>query len=313
MRHQNLRRFIAVTTSVILTALLSAPATAANIAFVTFHPADDMPSAAAVTAGFNLAPDIGYTNLLTANGHTVTRVLTEEDKANVSSLNSYDLVILGRSVNSGHYDEDLETAAWNGLTTPLISIGGYPLRNNRLGYFTGTGIPDTTGSVKLAVTDPSHPIFAGIALDGANTMVNDYAGIVNLPYAPNTPQRGISVNTNPIVPGGVVLATTTVMTGTPPVATAGNVIAFLPKGTALATAPVDTLAGARLVFLTGSREDANPSDKAGIYDLTADGATMFLNAVNFMAAIPEPSTASLAMLALTGLGAMRRKARRTPA
>jgi hypothetical protein len=309
MRHQLLRRFTVFACSAILAALLSAPASAANIAFVSFHPADNMPSAAATTAGFTLAPDIGYTNLLTAAGHTVTRVLTEEDKANVSSLNSYDLVILGRSVNSGHYDEDLETAAWNGLTAPLISIGGYPLRNNRLGYFAGTGIPDTTGSVKLSITNPSHPIFAGIALDGSNLMINDFAGIVNLPYAPNTPQRGISVNTDAIVPGGVILATTQVMTGTPPVAATGKVIAFLPAGTALATAPVDTLAGPRLVFLTGSREDASPSDKAGIYDLTADGATMFLNAVNFMANIPEPSTASLAVLALTGLGVARRRTR----
>ena len=285
----------------------SLPASAADIAWVSFHTADDMPSANAAAAGFTAAPDVGYTDLLSSAGHDVTRILSQND-ADVSALNNFDLVILSRSVNSGHYEQNAETAAFNGLAVPLISMGGYPLRNNRLGFYSGTGIPDTVGPVKLTVNDPSHPIFAGLALDGSNTMVNDYANDVTLPYDPFTVQRGISVNTSPIVSGGTVLATVPFMTGDPPVASTGNVIAFFPGGTAMATDPVDTLGGPRLAFLSGSREhDGLTSEGSGIYDLSADGAQMFLNAVDFMAAIPEPSTASLLLLAFAGLGLLRKR------
>jgi hypothetical protein len=80
----------------------------------------------------------------------------------------------------------------------------------------------------------------------------------------------------------------------------GMVIGEWLAGATMATSPADTLGGRRLVFLSGSREDASPSDKAGIYDLTADGQLMFLNAVAYMASpIPEPST-----YLLLGFGAL---------
>ena len=51
----------------------------------------------------------------------------------------------------------------------------------------------------------------------------------------------------------------------------------------------DTLAGRRLVFLTGSREASGKnSETAGMYDLTEDGAKMFLNAVDYMLD-PQPA------------------------
>ncbi|MBK7998505.1 MAG: hypothetical protein IPK15_07260 [Verrucomicrobia bacterium] len=58
--------------------MASVPADAANIMFVSFHSGDNTPSAAAVTAGFTQAPDVGYTQLLQNNGHTVTRVVTSD-------------------------------------------------------------------------------------------------------------------------------------------------------------------------------------------------------------------------------------------
>jgi hypothetical protein len=295
--------------------LATVPADAANIMFVSFHSGDNTPSAAAATAGFTQAPDVGYTQLLQNNGHTVTRVVTS-DLPNAALLNTADLVIISRSVPSGHYELDAETAAWNGITAPTIILGGYILRNNRLGYTTGSTIPDTASSVKLRVNVPNHPIFAGVALDASGLMVNDYASIAT---HTNTPQRGISVNSNPLSGGGVTLATI----GTPgDPANGGMVIGEWLAGDAMATSPVDALGGHRLVLLTGSRENAAitggaaalTSEAAGIYDLTPDGATLLLNAVNYMtsgrAALrsvdtvnnesPGPNETSLAE-ALTGL------------
>jgi hypothetical protein len=261
---------------------------AADIAWISFH-STDMASAAAMgaTPAHTDAPDKGYTDLLTGAGHTVTRFLTS-GTPNAAALNDFDLVIISRSVPSGDYETDPETAAWNGLTAPMIITGGYLLRKNRLGFTTGTTIPDTAAPVNLTVSNPSHPIFAGVALDGGNTTVNPYAGIVTFSGAL---QRGVSVNTNPVAGGGTVLAT--IGTAGDP-AVGGMAIAEWPAGAVLGNSPPDTLGGRRLVFLTGSREAAGASSEtAGLLDLTADGQRMFLNAVNYIA-VPEPATYLLA-------------------
>jgi hypothetical protein len=291
---------------------LALPASAAKIGWVSFH-ATDAPSAAAMTAGFTAAPDKGYTDLLTANGHQVTRFLTHDSPtaADLATLNAFDVIIIGRSVNSGNYQQADEALFWNStLTKPVINMGGYTTRNSRLGLTTGGTIPDTGataaagGPVRLQVTNPAHPIFAGVPLDGTNTMVNLYADVVNAPFAPNTPQRGISAVTEPIISGGTVLAR---------VNTAGDlannntIVAFFPTGSATAATPSTSLGGPRLMFLSGSREQGFTSEGAGIFDLQPDGARMFLNAVNYMSRIPEPSTITLVMVALAGLGLIRKR------
>ena len=52
-------------------------ASAADITWVSFHETD-APSPAAAEAGLTAAADIGYTDLLSSNGHNVTRFLTHE-------------------------------------------------------------------------------------------------------------------------------------------------------------------------------------------------------------------------------------------
>ena len=63
------------------------------------------------------------------------------------------------------------------------------------------------------------------------------------------------------------------------------VIAEFPAGTSLihdGGAGTDVLAAPRLVFLSGAREASSgkSSETAGMYDLSEDGAKMFLNAVD---------------------------------
>jgi hypothetical protein len=252
----------------------------ANIAWVSFHPADNDPGADAKTAGFTEAPDVGYTKLLAANGHTVTRFVTS-GTPDAAQLNTFDLVVISRSVPSGDYQDAPETVAWNGITAPTIVMSGYILRNSRLGYTTGGTIPDTAGPVKLSLKNSGHPIFAGIAIDANGTMVNTFA---NLATYTNAVQRGLSVNTDPVAGGGTVLAS--IGTEGDP-AVNGMVIAEWQAGAKMGNAAGDTLGGHRLVFLSGSRErDGLNSQGSGIFDLTDDGAKMFLNAVKYMAQAP---------------------------
>lgn len=280
---------------VLLCALAVNSAHAKSIAYVSFHSAENTPSANAAAAGFTQAPDAGYTALLTANGHAVTRFVTRDSPtaADATFLNGFDLVIIGRSVPSGHYQQADEASFWHtSITKPLISMGGYANRNSRMGFNSGATIPDTTNNIALSVLTPSHPIFAGVALTGANLMVNSFAGIASFT---NNPQQGISVVTSPAAAGGTVLAT--VGTATDPTF-GGMVIGEWQAGAVMADATARVLAGHRLVFLSGSRERGITSEGAGIFDLAGDGQAMFLNAVNYMT-VPEPST-----YVLLGIGAL---------
>ncbi|MFH1717834.1 MAG: sugar-binding protein [Planctomycetota bacterium] len=258
--------------------------TGPKVIYVSFHGADDAPSAAAAAVGFTEASDKGYTDLLTANGYNVTRYITTSTP-DAEVLNAADLVIISRAVSSGGYSNDGATA-WNNISAPMMIMGGYVLRNSRMGYTTGGTMVDTTGDIKLTVSDATHPIFAGIPLTGG-TMNNSYAGgAVVLPTDGVTVSRGISINNDPADDEGTVLATIAEASAdTGPVG--GMVIAEWPAGAMLehsGGAGTDVLAGPRLVFLTGSREPdgVTGGDAAGLYDLYDDGAQMFLNAVEYM-------------------------------
>ena len=256
---------------------------AANVVWVSFHAADDSPSAAAAGAGFTQAPDGDYTRLLRNAGYTVTRYVTSATP-DVNLLNTFDLVIISRSVPSGNYQTPESNALWHGLTKPTMVLGGYVLRASRLGYTYGEDIPDTAGPIMLTATNPDHPIFAGVTLDASGTMSNPFADLVTYN---GVVQRGISVNTSAPVDGAIVLAT--VATESDP-AFGGMIVGEFPAGTMMGNASGDITAAKRLIFLTGSREQGITGDAAGIFDLEADGVRLFLNSVAYMTgtAVVEP-------------------------
>jgi hypothetical protein len=258
-----------------------------KVVWVSFHAGpNDAPSTAAAGVGFTVAPDKGYTDLLASNGYQVTRYLTTATP-DVNMLNKADLIIISRSCNSGHYQSAAATI-WNTqIKKPMILTSGYTLRKSRLGLVTAsTTPPDITANINLTVANATHPIFAGIDLtDG--TMKNAFAGVVAYP-TDGTLALGISVSTDPANAEGQVLARVSAA-GAP---ANGLMIAEWMAGATVihdGGAGTDVLAGRRLVFLTGSRESGGKSSEtAGMYDLTADGAKMFLNAVAYMAAPLPP-------------------------
>jgi hypothetical protein len=252
----------------------------ATIVWVSFHGADDTPSAGAAGVGFTEAVDKPYTDLLKAQGYNVVR-LVQTGTPDLAVVNAADLVILGRSAASGSFQNAAATT-WNGVTAPMMVLNGYLARKSRMGFFTGSTMQDITGDITLTANNPAHPIFAGIALTGG-TMSNAFAGMAVYP-TDNTTAAGISFVANPINDQGTVLATLSAASGSVP---AGSVaIAEWPAGATVTHdggAGTDVLGGHRLVFLTGARENGGKSSEtAGMYDLQPDGAQMFLNAVAYM-------------------------------
>jgi hypothetical protein len=298
-------------TAVCAVLLLAGSASAASIAWISFHGSDVVPSAGAAGAGHTVAPDKPYTDLLTGAGHTVTRYVTA-DNFDTSVLAAHDVVVIGRSVNSGHYQQANETLAWNSLAKPTIIMSGYLVRNNRLGLLNGNAtIPDTTGNVKLQASNTAHPIFTGIVFEGGGQTVLPSSGIVTFTDPdPDVVQRGISVLMHPPIAGGQVLATVGSSDGAADATVGGAMVSYFPAGAVTATPALDVLGHNRLIFLSGSREAAGvSSETAGMYDLTPTGAHLFLNAITFMqnSVIPEPATGGLAVVALAGLAGLRRK------
>jgi len=272
------------------------PRPKANIAWVSFHPADDTPSTAAGDAGFTEAPDVLYTSALRNGEYAVDRIITSATP-DTALLNTYDLVIISRSVSSSHY-QDAGGTAWNGITAPMIVMGGYPIRSSRMGYTTGTTIPDTAGTVALIVNDTSHPVFAGIPLDSNNMMLNPYAYIMTFnDGTQDIVQQGISVNSSPVAGDGTALAV--IGTDGDP-AIGGMVVGEWQAGATMGNSAADTLGGHRLVFLSGSREADITSEGSGIFDLSGAGTQMFLNAVDYMVMPPAVGDAVVDMPTITG-------------
>ena len=272
------------------------------------HSADNSPTAAAGTAGFTQAPDVAYTNFLTANGHTVTRIVATA-APNVATLSGYDLVIIGRSNISANFQTNESANAWNSITAPTIIMSAYLTRNSRLGFATGANVPDTfifnnsaVDSIRLKANNPLSPVFSGVPLDGTNTMTGNFASEIT--FGLNV-QRGISIIADPLAPGATILATVGFSTAVADPGLNGVTIAEWNAGATMSNPAASVLGGKRMVFLSGSREQVITSEAAGIFDLDADGQRTFLNAVNYMA-IPEPSALSLAGFGIIALLRRRR-------
>ena len=288
------------------TLLLSASlAHSASILFVS----DNGGEGVAPNGNFAAPPFVGtaddsFVTLLQNGGHTITRYNPPNatnlplSAADITQINGFDLIILGRSLGSGPFVPAAQAPSWNTqITKPILNTSAYLTRANRLGWTTGNTVPDDTPTT-LTATDLSDPetayIFGGVALNG-NTTVNPYDEAL---------ERNTSQNQEGPVAGGnlIAIANFITQTGTGPVT--GNVIYELPSGTLVLGLP---LSGYRIHFAAGNRE-ASLIPTAGADNLTADGENMFLRAVDVAVAngvIPEPT--SLALLAFGGLVLARRR------
>jgi hypothetical protein len=264
---------------------------AANIVFVS--DANDPAGTAANTfTGFFPAgsgyTDSGFVTLLQNAGHSVMRFNQPNAQATLltadqlTELNSYDLIIMSRAVNSGALQTG-QGNQWNtAIFKPLIDLSAFHARQSRLGWFTANEAPDATPLILSAVLS-GNPVtdavvdylFGGVVMTGTNT-----ASTIDEPLDRNsTPVLGVPVA------GGAVYARTTYVqenSGATPTINTGTMIAGFPSNTAV-RGGVDLLSGYRMFFSAGSRESATAPNSIPLYTgretLTPTGENIFLRAV----------------------------------
>ena len=215
--------------------------------------------------------DQGFTDLLTAEGHTVDVRLDywselDLEPNKVDELNAADLVIVSRSVSSGNFDESDEPALWNSVTAPMIQMSTYLVRANRWLWVNTNDVNDV--DALLMAVDTSHPVFDGVTLE---------MGTIVIAYD-NTVSGGLTTFPSTIDVGNGTLIAQTFGIDCAAIVEWDAGVEMYPGLGAIAGGP-------RMFFACGSHEE----DAAGVdvgpqggYNLTADGELMFRNAVNYM-------------------------------
>ena len=117
-------------------------------------------------------PDDPFIADLQAAGYNVIRfyslALENASQAALDTLNNANLVILGRSCDSGIFGGAHKTA-WNSVKAPVLSIHLWTARTNRMNWFNSNAAVhnagDSVGVVLPAIiTAPDDPVFAGLTI-----------------------------------------------------------------------------------------------------------------------------------------------------
>ena len=148
----------------------------------TFDPNTDLKTIAFVVLPGNIDTTTGenkdqpYIDALETQGYNIQQVysssLETDSHGLVGTLNSADLVIIGRSGSSGDFG-GTHAAAWNAITSPLMLLHLYADRSNRLKWLNTTSITsdDNVGDTMTAkIKLPNDTVFTGITLGSDSTM-----------------------------------------------------------------------------------------------------------------------------------------------
>jgi len=233
--------------------------TATNIIWVSDFYDDD---------GDGVTDDIGWVELLEAQGHTVDYTMGDAvgngywrtlDDAKIAALNAADLIIVSRCSDSGNYDDGDEVAQWNSVTTPIMLQAMHIVRSSRWRWLDTTTLPNLSDAV-VEIVAPDDPIFAGVE---SPVQVGD--GLVGPTTYADITDVGVG--------NGTLLAK---------MADADVAwIAIWEAGVEFYPGSGEIAGGPRMVFAAGTQDEAGVTGR-GEYNLTPEGEAIFLNAVNKM-------------------------------
>jgi uncharacterized protein YegL len=218
--------------------------------------------------------DKGWSDLLAPQGYTVNNTSGQYwrtlDATKLATLDAADLIIISRDGSSGEYDDGSEPSQWNSVKTPLILLSVYIARSSIWRWFDTTTLTADGDAPICGAVLTSHPIFTGVTLDASNQVdvLDETVGTGNTSFV-NIANAG----------NGTVIATRPTASNYVWIAEWSPGQRFYP--TAAYTDGTPAVAGARrMLFTAGTREGG--SFGQGMYNLTAEGQKMFLNAVNYM-------------------------------
>jgi len=229
--------------------------------------------------GDGVADDLPWVDLLEAEGYSVDYTMGDApgngywrtlDDDKIAALNAADLIIVSRNTNSGDYNNGDEGTLWNSVTTPIILSSTHIVRSSRWKWL-DTGSTDNAASAMMQAVDASNPLFAGVALDANGqvaAMTDKNCSFASIADAGN----------------GTVVASR---------AGDGEIwIAEWDAGVEYYAGAGEFAGGRRMFFVAGTQEDAASGIGRGELNLTADGITVFLNAVKKLTT-PPPLIASV--------------------
>ncbi|MFP6878074.1 MAG: fibronectin type III domain-containing protein, partial [Roseibacillus sp.] len=204
-----------------------------------------------------------------------------------------DVVIIGRSLSSGHYD-NFDASGYNSLTIPVVSLTSYTVRQNgnRMGWH---GSSTTTG--QQIGGDESLVTAAGAPILGLGAGTHDLLSAV----------AAAADNFNGLGAGSTAFGGATILATVGP----DTLAAYWAIGTAPGNpgaATVDTFPGPRLLFNTDNDPNSGNNGANDLANMTAAGTQALINAIAFATplAVSEPGPATpptVANSAATNVGA----------
>ncbi len=124
----------------------------------------------------NENPDKPFIDDLAAQGYVVNSVysssLETASQGLIDTLNNADLVILGRTGNSGDFGGS-HKAAWNAITSPVLMLHLWAARNNRLNWMptaTTTSYDNGGETISAKIEVPGDSVFKDATIAADSTM-----------------------------------------------------------------------------------------------------------------------------------------------
>lgn len=221
------------------------------------------------------------------------------DSADAAILQAADLVILGRGISSGDFD-DPDDVIWETLETPLILMSNYVARANRLRWFDSNDarFAGRFGLLQASVEAPTDTVFTGVNVSsGLIDYAQDYLSFISVPN-PATVNGKILLSIAQGPEGYIINPNNGAIIDTIQLADYnGNLLMarFAPGDSMYSggSIPAAVPGGWRTFFTVGDDQEFGTRREYNFYVFTETMQQVFLNEVDYLIRGPERDTVSV--------------------